>query len=455
MRSWPLLAPLLIGSFACSADTEDAPPPHVDPVEDGCPSLFAQDVLQDFEVEIDDSEWVAMEYEFLHKDEAEEAEMNPNPYHPIVFRHDGEVVEDAMMKLKGASSWAETVAFDSDPKMQFVISFNENNPDGRYKGARKIALDMPRSDWTFLRQRLGLYALRSIGAPAQCANSARLFINGEYYGLYANVERMDRELLERLYPEEPDGDLWEGGRIIKTNEDDFEWTRLSAFWDVVETGTIDDLAQMADLDSSIEVWAAEAVLPHGDGYYMGRANFYLYDHPSRGFTWLPNDLDAAFDFIVADADALFPACDGRKVHDREHYLMVMDDPGWRQQYIDELAKAVDRYNVADMEKRLDQWAGQIAEAASDDPRAPFGDTDHEQAVANMRAYFSERTTFLEDWIGCLDSGGPDGDGDGVEFCRDCSDGSADVNPGRNEVCNGVDDDCDGHVDELDDCSVEE
>src|SRR5689334_115312 len=119
MRSWPLLVPLLT-SLACSADPEETPPPDVDPVEDGCPSLFAQDVLQDFEVEIDDSEWDAMEYEFLHRDEAEAAEMNPNPYHPIVFRHDGEVVEDAMMKLKGASSWAETVAFDDDPKMQFV-----------------------------------------------------------------------------------------------------------------------------------------------------------------------------------------------------------------------------------------------------------------------------------------------------------------------------------------------
>jgi hypothetical protein len=453
MRTWPLIAPLVL-SLACSSDATESPPPDVDPVEDGCPSIFAQDVVPDFEVEIDDAEWDAMEYEFLHKAEAEAAEMDVHPYHPIVFRYGDDVVDDAMIRLKGNSSWAETVAFDDDPKMQFVISFNENNPDGRYKGRRKLDLDMPRSDWTFLRQRLALYALRTLGAPAQCANSARLFINGEYYGLYANVERMDRELLERLFPDEPDGDLWEGGRIIKTNEDDFEWTRLSAFWDVVETGTVDELAQMADLDASVKEWAAEAVVPHADGYYMGRANFYLYDHPSRGFMWLPTDLDSAVDYLPVDADALFPPCDGRKTHDREHYLLVMDDAGWREKYVDALAKAVDRYNVADMEKRLDQWSAQIADAAGDDPRAPFGTSDHEQALASMRAYFAARTTFLEDWVGCLDSGGPDADGDGVEFCRDCSDASSDVGPAMNETCNGVDDDCDGHVDELDDCSME-
>ncbi len=452
MRTWHLLAPLSF-MVACSSD-ESKPPIEVEPVEDGCPSIFAQDVMPDFEVEIDDDEWAALEYEFHHRDEAIEAEMEEHPYHPIVFRHEGDVVEDAMIRLKGASSWAETIAFDDDPKMQFVISFNENNPDGRYRGRRKLSLDMPRSDWTFLRQRLALYGLRSLGAPAQCANSARLFINGEYYGLYANVERMDRELLERIYPDSPDGDLWKGGRIIKTNEDDFTWTRLSAFWDLPEMGgTADDLSQMADLEASIKVWAAEAVVPHADGYYMGRANFYLYDHPERGFVWLPEDLDSAFDFLPSDTDALFPPCDGRSAHDREHYLMVMDDPEWRQVYLDELAAATDRYNVADMESKLDQWKGQIADAAAEDRRGPSA-ADHELALASMRDYFAQRTTFLEDWVGCLDSGGPDEDGDGVEFCRDCGDDSKDISPGVNEVCNGVDDNCDGHIDEVADCSLE-
>ncbi len=453
MRSWPLLVPLTF-SLACSSEEPRAPTIDVEPVEDGCPTIFAQDILPEFEVEIADSEWAALKDEFLHRDDRIAAEMDPSPYHPIVFKYDGEVVEDAMIRLKGNSSWAETVAFDEDPKMQFVISFNEENPDARFHGRRKLALDMPRSDWSFLRQRLALYALRTLDVPAQCANNARLIVNGEYYGLFANVERMDREFLERVYPENPDGDLWEGGRFIKTNEEEFTWDRLEAFWGMPEGGTVGDLSQIADLDASVKVWAAEAVLPHADGYYMGRPNFYLYDHPDRGFTWVPNDLDSAFDFLPADIDPLFPPCDGRTAHDREHYLMVMDDPSWRQKYIDALEDAVDRYDSRDLERRLDQWSGQIADSAADDPRAPFGSSDHAQALASMRAYFSQRQTFLEDWLGCLSSGGPDGDGDGADFCLDCDDAASDVAPGEAETCNGFDDDCDGHVDELDDCSVE-
>ena len=43
---------------------------------------------------------------------------------------------------------------------------------------------------------------------------------------------------------------------------------------------------------------------------------------------------------------------------------------------------------------------------------------------------------------------PDGDFDGVFGCDgDCDDGNAQVNPFESEVCNGVDDDCNGQVDE--------
>src|SRR5262245_30201267 len=136
------LVQILVWS-ACSSDPGDppgtTPPPDVTPLEDGCPSLFAQEVFPDFHVEMSQEEWSKIEYEFRHRQEALDAGQDPSPYHPAVFRYDGDVVEDAMIRLKGASSWAETIALDDDPKMQFVISFNEKNEDGRFRGARKLA----------------------------------------------------------------------------------------------------------------------------------------------------------------------------------------------------------------------------------------------------------------------------------------------------------------------------
>jgi len=37
------------------------------------------------------------------------------------------------------------------------------------------------------------------GLPSTCANSARLVVNGEYYGLYTNIEYYDHEWQERVF----------------------------------------------------------------------------------------------------------------------------------------------------------------------------------------------------------------------------------------------------------------
>ncbi|MBI2894391.1 MAG: putative metal-binding motif-containing protein [Deltaproteobacteria bacterium] len=63
--------------------------------------------------------------------------------------------------------------------------------------------------------------------------------------------------------------------------------------------------------------------------------------------------------------------------------------------------------------------------------------------------------YVEDDPGADGGGGAtDGDGDGFDADTDCDDGARAVNPGAAEVCNLVDDDCDGSTDE-DSCPGQE
>jgi hypothetical protein len=61
-----------------------------------------------------------------------------------------------------------------------------------------------------------------------------------------------------------------------------------------------------------------------------------------------------------------------------------------------------------------------------------------------------RTDPKGDGVGGVDTAGLDGsedaDGDGFPASEDCNDSDASVNPGASEQCNGLDDDCDGVVD---------
>ena len=50
-----------------------------------------------------------------------------------------------------------------------------------------------------------------------------------------------------------------------------------------------------------------------------------------------------------------------------------------------------------------------------------------------------------------DTGPVDADGDGFSVEVDCDDQAASVHPGAQELCNGVDDNCEGVADEGDNC----
>ncbi len=382
-------------------EPEEPEEPKTPPGHDGfgCPSIYAQDKLPTFEVEISSDEWAKLEYEFHNRQEAKDAGRDDNPYHPIVFRYGTSEFPNAMIRLKGQSSWDLAVANDPNPKMQFVISFNEVHKEGRFHGLRKLVLDMPRNDRTFVRQRLALSALRDLGQRVQCANNAKLVINGTYYGLYVNLEHLDKEFIQRNFPQHDDGDLWKGGYDLKTNEESGQWDRRSQFQNVQ---TPAEAAAFADLDEMVAMWAADAVLPNSDGYFAGTYNFYLYDHPEQGYLWLPYDLDGAFDFAPHEAHPVDWKYAPTKQH---HFQVLLADPGWRARYVQALEQATGRYDPAKLEERLERWTAQIARAADEDPHRPFSMAEHDYAVKRLSEFFGERKLYLHQWLACVQSSG--------------------------------------------------
>lgn len=389
-------AALSVSVAACAGDGPEPGGPSdagVDPGDGGvlsreCPALYAQDILPTFEIEITDGEWNKLVEEYENWEARQAQGLDVKPYHPIVFRHDGNVVDSAMLRLRGnpCCSW-------QDEKMQFQISFNEVDPDGRYMGLRKILLDAPRYNRSFLRERLALSILRDMGLRAPCANNARLVVNGAYYGLYTNVEKIDREFLERNF-EDPDGDLFKKGAELKTNEETSNLARALEFW---ETTTIPEMEQLIDLEAMVLELAGEAIIPDNDGFWGGGGNFYVYDDPTSGkLVLLPWDLDSTFEVLPPETDPV--TWIKPESYGRPHVDAIFADEHWRARYVEALRTARAAYDVDVVIDRLDRWAAQIHEAAATDPMKPFSTESHEITVQNMRTYIPLRAAFIDSWL---------------------------------------------------------
>jgi hypothetical protein len=406
-------------------------------VDDGCPTLFAQGRLPAFELEITDTDWAALEADYAS---------GVKQYHPAVFRYvddGGTLIErsDAAVRLKGnpGFSWI-------GEKMQFVISMNESDPDGRFMGLRKIALDSSWYDPSILRDRLSYALLRRMGIEAPCANNATLSVNGAFYGLYANIEFPDQEYLDRIYGDEgATGTLWKYGSVATVNEEASDGTAISAFW--ANSGVAWQEAN-TDLEANIREWAGEATLPQNDGYWCCNHNYYLYEHPSRGIVFQPWDMDFSFDDAPYFAD---PYTFYRDSGYQPHFDAVVADPVYGPRFVAAMAAAVEAYDPDWIAEQVSTWEAQIAEPFSRDRLSTHTVGAQSDAADRLVSYARNRQAYLHAWVTCHSDGG-DEDGDGFEACGDCDDRDPAIHPGAADLCNERDDDCNGRVDDGEACA---
>lgn len=358
-----------------------------------CPDLFDEDRLVDIRVEIAPEEWQAMREEYVGWEDRKRQGLDLKPYHPLIsFRANGEDIDDAQIRLKGnpCCSW-------EGEKMQFVIAFNKVDEDGRFAGLRKLTLDAPPYDASVMRERIALSYFRDAGIASSCANHARLTINGDYYGLYTNIEHVDREFLERQFPDHEGeyGNLYKWGYNSRRFERENNGDGVD---DIRPYRQIEDLDQMEaalDVDQALYYWAAETVINQSDGYWAGSINFYLYHHPERGWQYFPWDLDNAVTFWRARRDPF-----AREDHHGIAPFMdwVLADPAWKARWTEKIALAHTRHDPDLLIDRLDRWTEQIRPHVEEEPYRAFSMVEFDDAIDDIRKRLLIRDDYLCDLV---------------------------------------------------------
>jgi hypothetical protein len=265
--------------------------------------------------------------------------------------------------------------------------------DTTFHGLKTLQLHAMNDHASKLTETVAYWFVRQMGIPSPRTAFCKVFINGQFEGLYLHVEEMDGRFVDAWQPDS-DGNLfkevwplsWDGTATteaelvdaLRTNEKKADVTNLRAFAQALE-GAADLPAVRAaiekwmDVEQALSLAALTLALDDDDGAFHWYAldetsarsakphNFYWMEDPARGkFQLLPWDLDKSFQ-QVADPDTsnaieLLDAW-GTTSHDCQNY-----GSGWRQR-----SAACDRL-VAGMASYKDLYRARL-QAALDGPFA--------------------------------------------------------------------------------------
>ena len=261
--------------------------------------IFNDDRVLDFCLEIDDPNfWNHLLENFPRED-----------YLQARFLFEDAVYEGVGLRIKGNTS-----ASVNSYKKPFKIKFDEFNPGQRFFGLQHINLNNSHNDPTFMRDKLTNDLFREFIPAPRCAY-ARLFINGELWGLYITVEQIESEFLQPEF-NESEGNLFKAGATatlewlgsnqanyffhydLKNNLDTNDWSNLVQLiyqLDNPNECSINTLDNAIDLDHLIWWLAVNTVVVNLESYQGTGHNYYLYQHQQEGrFHFIPWDSNEAF-----------------------------------------------------------------------------------------------------------------------------------------------------------------
>lgn len=199
------------------------------------------------------------------------------------------------------------------PKKSFKIDFKEFGAP-KFYGYKKFNLKAENNDPSHLRELITLETFRLGGVPAARSHHAKVFINGEYMGLYLNVEQIDDEFTQSRFGNDK-GNLYKcqygcsleaNGQIydseifeLETNKEANDRDILANFVYILNYTSDEEfkaeISKILNIETAIKYFAVEALTGHWDGYSYLKNNLYLYENPETGLIEvIPYDVDNSY-----------------------------------------------------------------------------------------------------------------------------------------------------------------
>ncbi len=247
---------------------------------------------------------------------------HPQRYFKCKVTFDGVVLNDCGFKEKGnASNWFTSFG----KKKPLKISFDEFNSSQTLNGLKKININNFTNDPSLLHDVICFKVMRDVITVAPRTAYTKVWVDGEYIGLYLIIENVDKTFLKDHYGSaNNDGNLYKTDRncqmfmkwlgdakqaykdknfTLNTNETVDDWSKFIDLVNLLNNNYDADFKQQLeskfDVHDFLKILAIEKCCKSWDSYWGGGNNFFIYEHPDGKIRWIPWDMNETFQEIKA------------------------------------------------------------------------------------------------------------------------------------------------------------
>ncbi len=366
--------------------------------------LFNAQTLQRIDLELHSSDWLKLKENFL-----------TNAYYPADLIWNGQTVRSVGIRSRGRGS-------RNAHKPGLKVDFDEYSTGQQFLGLKSLVLDNLTQDPSGIHEAVAMRFMARLGIPAPREAHVKLYVRGEYIGLYAVVEAIDKDMLARVYGaigQDTQNDGWlyeftwqEDWRFTDLGSDlnaiklRFEATTHESETDERKYRKVQELITLAnqtpedrlaevlsprfDIRAFVRFVAAQAYLGDTDGFLgsQGMNNFYLYRLENQEVHVL-----IAWDTDNTFWGPLFPIGP-----DDTNVLMqkLMRIPEYNALWFAEIQRAnemaeADGWLNAEIIRNV-----QLIDAAMrEDPYKPYSNNSFESEAGSMLSFARERIAFVK------------------------------------------------------------
>jgi hypothetical protein len=297
------------GGFGKGAKGEAGRPgPRVTPAEvKNYPDakLYDESVLRTVFVEFESADW-EQELQDFHGTDVDV---------PAVVTIDGKKYPNVGVHFRGMSSY---MGVPAGSKRSLNLSFDMADPKQRAYGYKTLNLLNGHEDPSLMSTVLYSHVARQY-VPAPKANFVKVVINGESWGVYANVQQFDKVFVTENF-NSAKGTRWKvrgspGGRggleyfgddpaaykrvfTIKGKDDEAAWKALVNLCKVLNQTPPDRLEEalkpILDIEGVLWFLALDNALINCDGYWIRSSDYTLFRDEKGKFHVVPHDMNEAF-----------------------------------------------------------------------------------------------------------------------------------------------------------------